>query len=106
MHRLLPLSFVTFGGTHGQDLEHLQGLTVFYCGASHNTLAAIEFSYADGRAPLRLGLETTADVEEKVAMRINGPGGERIVGLEVCYTPEQRLRRFKVNTYQPSLLGT
>ena len=83
----LPASLVLFGGSHGQDLPFVTGLTVWQPYEADDTkpLWAVEVSFSDARPPLYFG-PAFQDAEYGGSARfrfpIDGPGGERITGFE------------------------
>jgi hypothetical protein len=99
-----PISLAIFGGSQGQDLKSVVGLTVWlpqHSGHAPIRLLALEVSFADGREAVCLGGNTTIMAVKKIFFPIDRPGGEYIAetssrweedldwyrGFKVCFHP-------------------
>ena len=81
-----------FGGTRGQSLRHLTGIQVYMT----STPCGLEFEFTPGHLDYLdtcedLGVFPDSEMASLQHFPINGPGGERISGVElyVYYRPNE-----------------
>ncbi|KAK4041105.1 hypothetical protein C8A01DRAFT_15078, partial [Parachaetomium inaequale] len=87
-----PVSLAILGGTPGQDLSCVIGLTFWVASSLHGDgsagrLSALEVSFSDHRRPLRIGFYRPG--RTKVYFPVDGPGGERITSIRDTLPVEQ-----------------
>lgn len=80
----LPLSTLVFGGPRGEDLKHLQGLTLET--VRGYSIRAVEAFFSDGRPPVRIGRRLPYESPKKHHWEVDGPGGKRITSIDSMWT--------------------
>jgi len=98
-----PLFWLHFGGPRGSYLQNLTKITVLLWNGGCEGVAAIGFGYDTldiphtgeilGRPGRRIG--SGPDIIDPVVFEIDGRGGERIAGLELCL--QRAYSRFSEN---------
>ncbi len=89
----LPINLCIFGGNDGQYLQYVLGITVW--NGQYDVLLDLEVSLSTGYKPGRLG-QRKSESNDKTEMVLDGPGGERIIGLDAFYTEAGWFMGFQV----------
>uniref|UniRef100_A0A0B7KJX4 F-box domain-containing protein n=1 Tax=Bionectria ochroleuca TaxID=29856 RepID=A0A0B7KJX4_BIOOC len=91
-----PIDAFYFGGSHGELLPLLKEIIVYSLAGTTIQITGVEFTYTDSSRDRFFGMITSDpdaedEIEEnpeeaKFSVPIDGPGGERIKGIDVLYT--------------------
>jgi hypothetical protein len=99
-----PLVHVMFGGPRGAYLKHLVGISIV---VNHPAIVGIEFAYSGEDAPFRIlrACHSTAATNNlnEVHWSVDGPGGERLTGMQVCSESKSSRPAPHVSRYIKSL---